>query len=108
MEKAPNLINHYFDMEAYSINPSVKYQIINSPELLSKEVSPSILESKNANLIDDGKWYVNWIKDNLGQDYHDEINNDNGTESKNSSHEYEVMTNPAESNFNTSSFLIIH
>jgi hypothetical protein len=75
MEKAPNLINHYFDMEAYSINPSVKYQIINSPELLSKEVSPSILESKNANLIDDGKWYVNWIKDNLGQDYHDEINN---------------------------------
>jgi len=44
-----------YEYDKFATNPLVKYQIINSHNLLVDEMSHSVFESKKANLIYDGE-----------------------------------------------------
>ena len=62
-----------FSMERYRSDISHKYDIINNPEVLKTEIAPSALEGHRPDLLRDGAWYFEWIKEQLGQKYFNEI-----------------------------------
>ena len=62
-----------FSMERYKSDISHKYDIINNHEVLKTEIAPSALGGYKPDLLRDGMWYFEWIKEQLGQKYFDEI-----------------------------------
>ena len=62
-----------FSMERYRSDISHKYDIINNPDVLKTEIAPSALEGYRPDLLRDGAWYFEWVKEQLGQKYFNEI-----------------------------------
>ena len=60
-------------MERYRSDISHKYDIINNPDVLKTEIAPSALEGYKPDLLRDGVWYFEWVKEQLGQKYFNEI-----------------------------------
>lgn len=64
-----------FSMEEYQKDSSIKYNRINNQEMLLQEVAPSVKEGLKADLIRDGRWYIEWLSECMNDDYVDELAN---------------------------------
>ncbi len=62
-----------FSMATYEQNPSVKYNVINNPDVLFTEIAPSVLAGELPDLAKDGEWYKSFLINESGAQYYQEI-----------------------------------